>query len=244
MSQNTVLSPSEEEQFQSFETKIDEVMNILQMMNSKDPVEQKTGTDKADRFLGADQRYRDMLTMDDFVVKVKENRTIINKVDEDHLTESSSMGKSAFMAEMERDAGRRRKERKERETIAQNLRRLGNQAFRDKEYEKAVVMYTKALDHIKDSFVIFNNRALAYLALKSYKRAIIDCDFVLQKLDEKNLRSWLCRANGFFMLGEMRDFEKSINEAKKNNPKEIEYIEKVIERIRSEAPLEMDVQSQ
>ncbi|XP_037044200.1 tetratricopeptide repeat protein 12 isoform X2 [Bradysia coprophila] len=203
MSQNTVLSPSEEEQFQSFETKIDEVMNILQMMNSKDPVEQKTGTDKADRFLGADQRYRDMLTMDDFVVKVKENRTIINKVDEDHLTESSSMGKSAFMAEMERDAGRRRKERKERETIAQNLRRL-----------------------------------------KSYKRAIIDCDFVLQKLDEKNLRSWLCRANGFFMLGEMRDFEKSINEAKKNNPKEIEYIEKVIERIRSEAPLEMDVQSQ
>ncbi len=129
-------------------------------------------------------------------------------------------------------------------------------------------MYTKALDHIKDSFVIYNNRALAYLAwvniyhcndtqsysiankahhifrLKSYKRAIIDCDFVLQKLDEKNLRSWLCRANGFFMLGEMRDFDKSINEAKKNNPKEIEYIEKVVERIRSEGPIEMDVESQ
>lgn len=46
------------------------------------------------------------------------------------------------------------------------------------------------------------------------------------------------------MLGEMRDFDKSINEAKKNNPKEIEYIEKVVERIRGEAPLEMDVQSQ
>lgn len=46
------------------------------------------------------------------------------------------------------------------------------------------------------------------------------------------------------MLGEMRDFDKSINEAKKNNPKEIEYIEKVIERIRSEQPIDMDVQSQ
>lgn len=123
MSQNTVLSPAEEEAFQSFETKIDEVMNILQMMNSKDPVEQKDGSDRADRFLGSDQRYRDMLTMDDFVVKVKENRTIINKVDEEPLTESNSMGKSAFMAEMERDAARRRKERKERESIAQNLRR-------------------------------------------------------------------------------------------------------------------------
>lgn len=46
------------------------------------------------------------------------------------------------------------------------------------------------------------------------------------------------------MLDEMRDFDKSINEAKKNNPKEIEYIEKVVERIRSEKPLDMDVQSQ
>lgn len=82
------------------------------------------------------------------------------------------------------------------------------------------------------------------LRLKAYKRAIIDCDFVLQKLDEKNLRSWLCRANGFFMLGETRDFDKSINEAKKNNPKEMEYIEKVVERIRGEKPLDMDVQSQ
>lgn len=45
-----------------------------------------------------------------------------------------------------------------------NRNRLGNQAFREKEYEKAVVMYSKALDHIKDSFVIYNNRALAYLA--------------------------------------------------------------------------------
>lgn len=42
----------------------------------------------------------------------------------------------------------------------------------------------------------------------------------------------------------MRDFDKSINEAKKNNPKEIEYIEKVIERIRSEKPVDMDVESQ
>lgn len=81
-------------------------------------------------------------------------------------------------------------------------------------------------------------------SLKMYKRAIIDCDFVLQRLDEKNLRSWLCRANGFYMLGEMRDFEKSVNEAKKNNPKEIEYIEKVVEQIRNEMPLNMDIQSQ
>lgn len=123
MSKNTMLNPKDEEDFQSFETKIDQVMNILQMMNSKSAAEQNKGNEMADRYLGTDQRYQDMLKMDDFVVKVKENRTVINKVNDDHLTETSSMGKSAFMAEVERDAARRAKERKERESVAQNLRR-------------------------------------------------------------------------------------------------------------------------
>ncbi|KAJ6641657.1 hypothetical protein Bhyg_06597, partial [Pseudolycoriella hygida] len=97
--------PKAEEDFQSFETKIDQVMKILQMMNSKDAVEQCSGNEMADRYLGTDRQYQDMLKMDDFVVKVKENRTIINKVKEDD-TASHSMGKNAFMAEMERDAAR------------------------------------------------------------------------------------------------------------------------------------------
>lgn len=118
-----MLKPSDEEDFQSFETKIDQVMNILQMMNSKNPTEQNNGNEMADRYMGTDQRYQDMLNTEDFVVKVKENRTIINKVNDDQLTETNSMGKSAFMAEMERDAARRTKERKERESVAQNLRR-------------------------------------------------------------------------------------------------------------------------
>lgn len=123
MSKSTVLNPNDEEDFQSFETKIDQVMNILQMMNSKSATEQNQGNEMADRYLGSDQHYQDMLKMDDFVVKVKENRTVINKVNDDHLTETSSMGKNAFMAEVERDATRRAKERKERESVAQNLRR-------------------------------------------------------------------------------------------------------------------------
>lgn len=73
------------------------------------------------------------------------------------------MGKMAFMAEMQRDADRRAKERRERESVAQNLRKLGNQSFRKGEYERAINMYTKALDQIKDSPVLYNNRALAYI---------------------------------------------------------------------------------
>lgn len=108
-------------------------------------------------------------------------------------------------------------------------------------------MYTKALDQIKDSSVLYTNRALTYikyftikqiyiqskllsftLRLGVFKRAIIDCDFVLQKLDEKNMRAWIYRAMGYYKMGEMDDFEKSIAEAKKGNPKELAYIESAV----------------
>lgn len=60
---------------------------------------------------------------------------------------------------------------------------------------------------------------------------MIDTEFVLQKLDEKNVRSWLYRAKSYYLLGETRDFEKSVNEAKKNNPKALDFIEKTVASI-------------
>lgn len=96
-------------------------------------------------------------------------------------------------------------------------------------------MYSKAIDHVKDSPVLYNNRALSYIKIGLYKKAIIDADFVLQKLDEKNVRAWLYRANGFLLLGETRSFEKSVSAAKKNNPKELEFIEKSVAKIVNDA---------
>jgi tetratricopeptide (TPR) repeat protein len=108
---------------------------------------------------------------------------------------------------------------------------MGNQAFRNGEYEKAIGMYTKALDQVRDSPILYNNRALSYIRLSLYKRAIIDCDFVINKLDEKNLRSWLYRAKAYFSLGETRLYEKCVQEAKKHHPKELGYIDKIIAEI-------------
>lgn len=133
---------------------------------------------------------------------------------------------------------------------------MGNGAFRNGEYEKAVSMYSKAIDQVRDSPILYNNRALSYIRLSLFKRgkkifksflnrfyiqvlsfvlfdspAIIDCDFVLNKLDEKNLRAWLYRAKAYYLLDEMRLYEKSIFEAKKHHPKEIAYIEKIVKEI-------------
>lgn len=72
---------------------------------------------------------------------------------------------------------------------------------------------------------------ISTIRLGLYKKAIIDADFVIQKLDEKNVRSWLHRAKSYYLLDEKADFEKSINEAKKNNPKQLDFIEKSIANI-------------
>lgn len=43
------------------------------------------------------------------------------------------------------------------------LCRLGNNAFRTGEYERALCMYSKAIDHVKDSPLLYNNRSLTYI---------------------------------------------------------------------------------
>ena len=49
-----------------------------------------------------------------------------------------------------------------------------------KDYKKAVQFYTDALDEAKDIKTIWTNRALAYLKLKKYEKAISDCTRILE----------------------------------------------------------------
>lgn len=47
---------------------------------------------------------------------------------------------------------------------------MGNGAFRNGEYEKAVSLYGKAIDQVKDSPILYNNRALSFIRLSLFKR--------------------------------------------------------------------------
>ncbi|XP_055531492.1 tetratricopeptide repeat protein 12-like [Wyeomyia smithii] len=227
----------DDEDFEASMSKVDEVMRMLNMMTSGDKNKEQMGLAFAEQFLGEDKKELEKIDENNFIVRVNQERTVINKKDDDSLDRPTA-DKFAFMAEIERDAARRASERKEREQTAQGLRRAGNRAFREGKYEKAISMYTKAIDYIRDSPILYNNRALAYIKIDLCKRAIIDCDFVISKLDEKNLRSWIYRAQGYYRLGEMRPYEKSINEAKKNNPKELDYIDRIVLEIEGKTAME------
>ncbi|XP_055612614.1 tetratricopeptide repeat protein 12-like [Uranotaenia lowii] len=220
----------DDENFEASMGKVDEVMRILSMMTSGEKDKEQMGMAFAEKLLGEDKKQLESIDVDNFIVRVNQERTVVNKRDDDSLDKPTT-DKFAFMAEMERDAARRAAERKEREQTAQGLRSAGNRAFRKGEYEKAISLYTKGIDQIRDSPILYNNRALSYIKVQMYKRAIIDCDFVISKLDEKNLRAWIYRAQGYFLLGETRAYEKSISEARKHNPKEWDYIDRIVAKI-------------
>lgn len=51
--------------------------------------------------------------------------------------------------------------------------------MKEGDYQKAMECYTLALEHIKDMKAIYTNRALAFIKLKKYAKAIKDCDNVI-----------------------------------------------------------------
>ncbi|XP_067641717.1 tetratricopeptide repeat protein 12 [Eurosta solidaginis] len=220
-----------DEDFLTFESKVNQVMKILDDMANANKTDAEKATKKPNAAPEIDEH--------NFIVSVRQDRTLLNRAMLNEKAHSEpdgrqEMDKYTFMQQMEEDAAERAKVRQERERIAQNFRSIGNEAYRKGQYEKAIQMYTKAIEHVKDSPILYNNRALCYLKLRNSKRAIIDADYVINKLDEKNLRAWLYRAAAYMRLGDEKNYETSIKFAKKNNSKEIEYITAFQEKLRTD----------
>lgn len=83
--------------------------------------------------------------------------------------------------------------------------------------------FVKALELIKDSCVLYNNRALTYLNLKLYSRAVEDAETAL-KLNENSLKSWLLSAKANYKDGNQKAFETAVEEAKNRHGNHLKFI--------------------
>ncbi|EDV48073.1 tetratricopeptide repeat protein 12 [Drosophila erecta] len=137
-----------------------------------------------------------------------------------------------FMRQVEMDLDQRSKARLERERVAENFRKLGNAEYRKGNYEAAMNMYTEAIENIRDSHILYINRALCFIKSGKFKRGIVDCDFVLNKLDEKNLRAWMYRAMAYKGLNDESNFENCVKYARKFNSKQMEFIDDFLEKLK------------
>ncbi|XP_014484013.1 PREDICTED: tetratricopeptide repeat protein 12-like [Dinoponera quadriceps] len=135
-----------------------------------------------------------------------------------------------FKKSVEVDARKRAEDRKVRNERAETLKRIANGAFKEGDYEKAVTYFSKALEQRKDSSVIWNNRALSYMRLGLFEKALHDCEWAL-KVNDSNVKALLNSAKCHTHLGNTEKSREYIRTAKERNPHFNKFIEGIVECI-------------
>eukprot|EP00766_Chilomastix_caulleryi_P000051 gnl/Chilomastix_caulleri/1046.p1 GENE.gnl/Chilomastix_caulleri/1046~~gnl/Chilomastix_caulleri/1046.p1 ORF type:complete len:235 (+),score=85.03 gnl/Chilomastix_caulleri/1046:70-774(+) len=70
---------------------------------------------------------------------------------------------------------------------ALELKTEANKRFAEKDFPKAISLYTEALTHDKENVDILNNRAYAYQNLGEFQSCIADCEEVLRIITSKGI---------------------------------------------------------
>ncbi|XP_023530929.1 uncharacterized protein LOC111793324 [Cucurbita pepo subsp. pepo] len=86
------------------------------------------------------------------------------------------------------------------EQSAEIAKEKGNQAYKEKQWEKAIGCYTEAIKLNGRNATYYSNRAAAYLELGRFHQAEADCSKAID-LDKKNVKSYLRRGTAREMLG-------------------------------------------
>ncbi|XP_018561532.1 tetratricopeptide repeat protein 12-like [Anoplophora glabripennis] len=231
-----------DEEFNNFMFKVNEVSSIMQKLNSTDKEVQRIGDLEAQRYLG-DNRETVLEKLDEQNVqlKIKSNRTLVNKNalksdDKDQAT----MSQEAFMEQISKDADKRYKDRLVRKEKMETFKKQATLAFRRGEYEKALSLYSKAIEQIKDSCLLYNNRALTHINLKLYDKAKDDLDWAL-RLNEDCLKSWLLLAKVNFFIKDHQEYKRAIGEALARNPENKNFIKEYVAKLEEQCNDSIDL---
>ncbi|CAL0313772.1 unnamed protein product [Lupinus luteus] len=87
-----------------------------------------------------------------------------------------------------------------KEESAEIAKEKGNQAYKDKQWQKAIGFYTEAIKLSGNNATYYSNRAQAFLELGSYVPAEVDCTKAIS-LDKKNVKAYFRRGTAREMLG-------------------------------------------
>lgn len=78
------------------------------------------------------------------------------------------MNPKVFMKQVEHDANKRFEAKKISKEKADTFKTRAIKAFRRGDYELSLSCYNKAIDHVKDSCVLYTSRSLILIKLKKY----------------------------------------------------------------------------
>ncbi|XP_034486210.1 tetratricopeptide repeat protein 12-like [Drosophila innubila] len=203
-------------------SKVDDVLKLLHEIA-------KTGKDKAEVDIS------EGVTDTSFVVMQRQN--VVKKsrsLSKRNIFSKPNMNQMTFMRQIDVSEEERKKARAERVSVANNFRRLGNAEYRKSNFDKAIDYYTKGLNYINDSPVLFVNRSLCNIKKHEYKRALLDLDHVLNHLDGCCLQAWLYKAGTLKRMNNEAGYEECVDNARRFNSPSLKYIENFLNKMRSE----------
>ncbi|XP_044466681.1 translocon at the outer membrane of chloroplasts 64-like [Mangifera indica] len=87
-----------------------------------------------------------------------------------------------------------------KEQSAEIAKEKGNQAYKEKQWQKAISFYTEAIKLNGNNATYYSNRSAAYLELGSFLQAEADCTKAIN-LDKKCVKAYLRRGTAREMLG-------------------------------------------
>lgn len=90
--------------------------------------------------------------------------------------------------------------------MSSTLKDLGNKAFANRDYSTAIDYYTQAIEFDGTNAVLFSNRAMCYLKLEDYNKALQDCDEGLKNVtdDKAKVKLLFRKASSFKGMGSFK----------------------------------------
>ncbi|XP_031508799.1 tetratricopeptide repeat protein 12 isoform X3 [Papio anubis] len=162
------MDADQEKDLQKFLKNVDEITNLIQEMNSDDPVVQQNAvleTEKRLLLMEEDQEEDECRTTLNKTV-ISPPQTAVKSAEEVNsvfgfffLISEITLLSEAFLASVEKDAKERAKRRRENKVLADALKEKGNEAFAEGNYETAILHYSEGLEKLKDVKVLYTNRA-------------------------------------------------------------------------------------
>ncbi|CAD8163405.1 unnamed protein product [Paramecium octaurelia] len=115
------------------------------------------------------------------------------------------------------------------ELSSNQLKEEGNKAFLNSEYDKAIALYTKAIQ-IEENPIYFNNRSQAYFYLDDLELALQDCNRALQ-LNPNYFKALSNKAQILYEMGYIQDAIQCLESSNHHTSE----IEKLLNQYKSQA---------
>ena len=137
------------------------------------------------------------------------------------------------------NADLKKKEESQRKSL--KLKEEGNNYYKEKKYKNAIEKYSEAIEETRGMMYLYTNRAMAYIQVGEYNKAIEDCDRVIQyyELFEEELnknvdtytKALIRKAKALMNIKDYQEAKDTIDKAKDYNEDndEINKFQKEIE---------------